>query len=70
MMCRTRAVNALFSLFSRLNAAGPTFEPQRNLVYYAKGLDRGLSVAVGNRGDAHVVWDAMGKFSEEAHLVY
>lgn len=54
-------------LFSRLNAAGTAFEPQRNLVRYAKGLDGGLSVAADRTGDVYVVWHATGKIPGEAH---
>lgn len=54
-------------LFSRLNASGTGFEPQRNLVRYAKGLDGGLSVAADGKGDVYVVWHATGKIPGEAH---
>ncbi len=54
-------------LFSRLNTAGTAFEPQRNLVHYAKGLDGGLSVAADREGDVYVVWHATGKKPGEAH---
>jgi len=54
-------------LFSRLNASGTAFEPQRNLVRYAKGLDGGLSVAAGGNGDVYVVWHATGKTPGEAN---
>jgi hypothetical protein len=54
-------------LFSRLNAAGTAFTPQRNLLQYAKGLDGGLSVAADRKGDVYVVWHAMGKTPGEAN---
>jgi len=54
-------------LFSRLNASGTAFEPQRNLVRYAKGLNGGLSVAADGKGDVYVVWHATGKIPGEAH---
>jgi hypothetical protein len=54
-------------LFSRLNASGAAFTPQRNLVRYAKGLDGGLSVAAARKGDVYVVWHAMGKTPGEAN---
>jgi hypothetical protein len=54
-------------LFSRLNALGTAFEPQRNLVRYAKGLNGGLSVAADRKGDVYVVWHAAGKTPGEAH---
>ena len=54
-------------LFSRLNASGTAFEPQRNLVTYAKGLDGGLSVAADRDGDVYVVWHATGEVPGESH---
>ena len=54
-------------LFSRLNSSGTAFEPQRNLVRYAKGLDGGLSVAADGKGNVYVVWHATGKTPGEAH---
>lgn len=54
-------------LYSRLNASGTAFTPQRNLVSYAKGLDGGLSVAADRKGDVYVVWHATGKTPGEAH---
>ena len=54
-------------LFSRLEASGTAFTPQRNLVSYAKGLDGGLSVAADRKGDVYVVWHALGKTPGEAH---
>lgn len=54
-------------LFSRLEASGKDFTPQRNLVGYAKGLDGGLSVAADREGDVYVVWHATGKTPGEAN---
>lgn len=54
-------------LFSRLSPAGAAFTPQRNLVQYAKGLDGGLSVAAGRKGEVYVVWHATGTTPGEAH---
>ncbi len=54
-------------LFSRLDASGSAFTPQRNLVRYAKGLDGGLSVAADQKGDVYVVWHATGKIPGEAN---
>src|SRR5574337_1610791 len=54
-------------LFSRLNASGTAFEPQRNVVRYAKGVDGGLSVAADQKGDVYVVWHATGRTPGEAH---
>ena len=53
-------------LFSRLDASGKAFTPERNLVQYAKGLDGGLSVAADQKDDVYVVWHAMGKIPGEA----
>jgi hypothetical protein len=47
-------------LFSRLNDAHTAFEPQRNLMQYARGSDGGISVAADARGGVYVVWHAMG----------
>jgi hypothetical protein len=54
-------------LFSRLNDARTAFEPQRNLMQYARGGDGGLSVAADARGDVYVVWHAMGTEPGEDH---
>jgi hypothetical protein len=54
-------------LFSRLNDAGTAFEPERNLMQYAQGVDGGLSVAADRWGDVYVVWHAMGKVPGEAN---
>jgi hypothetical protein len=53
--------------FSRLNDSGTAFEPQRNLIQYANGLDGGLSVAADSRGNVFVVWHARGDVPGEAH---
>lgn len=53
--------------FSRLNDARTAFEPQRNLMQYARGGDGGISVAADARGDVYVVWHAMGTEPGEAH---
>ncbi len=54
-------------LFSRLNESGTGFEPQRTVMQYAKGVDGGLSVAVGSGGEVYVVWHAEGNEVGEAH---
>jgi hypothetical protein len=54
-------------LFALLEASGTAFTPQRNLVRYAKGLDGGLSVAAGQKGEVYVVWHATGKTPGEAN---
>lgn len=54
-------------LFSRLNDSRTAFEPQRNLMQYARGGDGGISVAADGRGDVFVVWHAMGAEPGEDH---
>jgi len=46
------------SLYTRLNDAGTGFEPERNLITYAAGLDGGGSVAADNQGNVYVFWHA------------
>lgn len=43
-------------LYSRLNDAGMAFEPQRNVMQFAVGLDGGGSVAADPTGNVYVVW--------------
>jgi hypothetical protein len=45
-------------LYSRLNDAGTAFEPQRNLIQAAVGLDGGGSVAADDAGNVYVAWHA------------
>ncbi len=45
-------------LYARLNDAGTAFEPQRNLIQVAYGLDGGGSVAADSSGNVYVVWHA------------
>lgn len=54
-------------LFSRLNESRTAFEPQRDLMQYARGGDGGISVAADARGDVYVVWHAMGAEPGEDH---
>lgn len=44
--------------YTRSNEAGTTFEPQRNLVTWASGLDGGGSIAADARGRVYVAWHA------------
>lgn len=44
--------------YTRLNDAGTGFEPQRDLITYAAGLDGGGSVAADGQGNVYVVWHA------------
>jgi len=43
-------------LFTRLNNERTAFEPQKNVVQFAVGLDGGGSVAADNLGHVYVVW--------------
>jgi hypothetical protein len=49
-----------------LNDAGTAFEPQRDLITWAKGLDGGGSVAADKEGDVYVTWHAMAGAKDEA----
>jgi hypothetical protein len=44
--------------YTRLNDAGMAFEPERNVISYAYGLDGGSSVAADNDGNVYVTWHA------------
>jgi hypothetical protein len=45
-------------LYGRLNDAGVAFEPSRNLIHAARGLDGGGSIAAGPDGRVYVFWHA------------
>jgi hypothetical protein len=45
-------------LYTRLNDAGTAFEPERNVITYAYGLDGGSSVAADPQGNVYVTWHA------------
>ncbi len=45
-------------LYTRLNDAGTAFEPERNLITAAFGLDGGGSVAADNQGNVYATWHA------------
>ncbi len=47
-------------LYARLNDAGTAFEPQRNVMRSAAGLDGGGSVAADEAGNVYVAWHAPG----------
>jgi hypothetical protein len=58
-------------LYSRLNDAGDAFEPQRNLITQAEGLDGGGSLAADGK-NVYVFWHAPtpGKKGEEHRRVW
>jgi hypothetical protein len=45
-------------LYARLNDAGTAFEPERNLITSAWGLNGGGAIAAGAHGDVYVFWHA------------
>ena len=45
-------------VFARLNDAGTEFEPERNLIRAAYGLDGGGAIAADSAGDVYVFWHA------------
>jgi hypothetical protein len=45
-------------LYTRLNAAGTAFEPERDVITFARGLDGGGSVAADKQGNVYVFWHA------------
>jgi len=45
-------------LYTRLNDAGTAFEPERNVITVARGLDGGGSVAADASGNVYVMWHA------------
>lgn len=47
-------------LYARLNDDGDAFEPQRNLIHEAYGLDGGGTLAADDRGNVYVAWHAQG----------
>jgi hypothetical protein len=44
--------------YTRLNDAGDAFEPERDVIAYARGLDGGGSVAADGAGNVCVLWHA------------
>src|SRR5262249_10904196 len=59
-------------LYTRLNDEGTAFEPQRNLIQSAAGLDGGGSVAADGAGNVYVFWHAPepGKKGEDNRRVW
>ena len=54
-------------LYTHLNDSGTGFEPERNVMQFATGLDGGASVAADNFGNVYVVWHANPSVNGEAH---
>lgn len=54
-------------LYSRLNDAGTAFEPQRNIIQHAVGIDGGGTVAADREGRVYVIWHGRGERQGEAH---
>ena len=52
-------------LYTRLNDEGTAFEPERDVITYAYGLDGGSSVAADAQGNVYVAWHGRGPESEE-----
>jgi hypothetical protein len=50
--------NAHPMLYTRLKDAGTAFEPERNVIQAATGLDGGGSVAADEQGNVYVAWHA------------
>ncbi len=59
-------------LFTRLNATGTTFEPERNLIHTAYGIDGGGGIAADHSGRVYVFWHASppGKEGEQSRVVW
>ncbi len=45
-------------LYTRLNDASTAFEPERDVITFARGLDGGGSVAADDQGNVYVAWHA------------
>jgi hypothetical protein len=58
--------------FTRLNAAGTAFEPERNLIHSAYGIDGGGGIAADGTGRVYVFWHAplQGSKGEQARRVW
>jgi len=58
------AGNATPMMYTRLDDAGTAFEPERNVLQHATGLDGGGTVAADSSGRVFVVWHAGGPTSQ------
>lgn len=60
-------------LYSRMNDEGTAFEPQRNVIVTAYGLDGGGSVAADQNGNVYVAWhgnpEANGEGNRRVYVV-
>jgi len=54
-------------LYTRLNDPGTAFEPERNVMQFAVGLDGGASVAADDSRNVYVVWHANPENNGEGH---
>lgn len=63
----TRTKHDTPMLYARLNDAKTAFEPQRNLIHHAYGLDGGGSVAADSAGNVYVAWHANPAADGEAN---
>lgn len=54
-------------LYTRLNDKRSAFEPQRNVMQFAVGLDGGGSVAADPAGNVYVAWHGRGEVEGEDH---
>ncbi|MDQ2949447.1 MAG: hypothetical protein M3Y27_26505 [Acidobacteriota bacterium] len=52
-------------LYTHLNASGTAFEPERNMIQFAYGLDGGGTVAADPAGNVYVIWHAPEPGKEE-----
>lgn len=52
-------------LYTRLNDAGTAFEPERNIITYAAGLDGGSTVAADATGNVYVAWHGSAPDNED-----
>jgi len=59
-------------MYTRLDDSGTKFEPERNVMTFATGLDGGGTVAADNAGNVYVIWhgDAGARKGETARQVW